>query len=136
MPGPLSPASLAAYADPRYLSRNPQTPDPGAFGPNWMHRLGLPVLAAGQGMDTATTLAALQHPALQEGNPLYGADPSAGRVIGMKLATMAPLALLLDKAYAHAPAGSARRKMALAAAIATGALGAFAGAHNMQMVGR
>jgi hypothetical protein len=83
-------------------------------------------------LDAATTWMALQQPNLQEANAVYGAHPSPGRLIATKAAIMAPLALLLDRAYMHAAPGSTARKVALAAAIATGSLGALAGAHNLR----
>jgi hypothetical protein len=135
MPASLSPAVIAAHADPRYLSRDaPVLPE--SSSANWMHRMGLPVMAAGEGMDAATTALALRDAGLHEANAFYGPHPSAARVAGTKAAVMLPMALLLDKAYEHAPAGSTRRKVALAAAIAAGALGAFAGAHNLAVIGQ
>lgn len=133
---PLSPDALAAFADPRYLSSDAATATPMEGSANWMRRAGLPSIAAGQGLDAATTLLALRDPRMHEANAFFGASPSPGRVLGTKAAVMTPLALLLDTAYAHAPAGSGRRKALMAAAVATGALGAFTGAHNLQTLGR
>lgn len=137
MPGPLNPAVLRAYADPAYLSSAPVQVPQTEPGPNWMGRLGLPALIGGQGLDAATTIAALRDPSVQEGNTwIYGAHPSAARVIGIKAAMAVPMGLLLDQAYRHAPAGSLQRKIAMAGAIGMGAIGALAGAHNLHVMGR
>ena len=136
MPGPLRPAVLKSYADPAYLSSAP-VQAPKDERPNWMGRLGLPALIGGQGLDAATTIAALHDPSLQEANSaLYGDHPSAARVIGLKAATMIPAGLLLDQVYRHTEPGSVKRKVALASAIGLGAVGALAGAHNLRVMGR
>lgn len=136
MPGPLSPDVLARYADPASLSRSAPVTSAADDGPNWMHRLGLPVMAAGQGLDTGTTVAALRNPDLYESSALFGAHPSPARVIGTKAAVMVPLGLLLDHVYEQAPAGSLRRKVALAGALALGGFGTAIGAHNVQAMRR
>lgn len=134
MPGPLSPERLARYADPAYLSREaPAAPTDGEA--NWMHRIGLPGLVAGQAADAGTTIAALRNPALQEGNSgIYGALPSPGRVIGTKAAALVPLAWWLDHVYDHAAPGSGVRKAALLGSLAVGALGGGLAAHNVGML--
>lgn len=129
---PLAPNRLRTYADPRYLSVIPPaaaTPPP---GPNWMHREGLPVLAAGQAADAATTIVGLRAGA-SETNPIYGRQPSTARIAGTKAATMVPLGLLLNYWYRIAPPGSRQRKIALALANGLGGVGAGAATHNLRV---
>src|SRR5262245_47853611 len=109
MPGPLSAENLTKYADPAYLSRSAPAQ---SSGPNYMHRIGLPVLLGSETADELTTLAALQRGA-KEGNPLYGSHPSAWRVVGQGLATALPLALVADQLYDKSQPGSKTRKLAM-----------------------
>lgn len=134
MPGPLNPAVLKAYADPSYLSSDPSPVKQPYGGPNYMRRVGIPAMAAGQGFDAGTTIANLHNPNMGEANSaMYGAHPSSGRVLGTKLAAIAPLALFLDHVYSKAPAGSTARKVALTMALAAAGVGVAAGAHNVGM---
>lgn len=88
-----------------------------------MH-LALGVMGGGQLADAFSTHAALKRAGTEESNPLYGKDPSLGRILGTKAAIMGPLGFLLDKAYNKSP------KAALIAALAAGGLGMGLAARN------
>jgi hypothetical protein len=88
-----------------------------------MHKLGLPLMAAGQTADVVSTVQALKRGA-HESNPVYGKQPSAAKLTAIKAATMVPTGLLLDKLYTHHP------KIAMGIAAAIGGLGFGVAARN------
>ena len=87
----------------------------------------LGVMAGGQVADALTTIAALKRSGTEEGNPVYGRNPSAGKVLGIKAATMIPIALLLDRLHDKHP------KLAKGLALGVGGLGAGVAMHNAQV---
>lgn len=101
----------------------PQTPTPRSK--RLFRSLGLPILVGGQLADGVSTVRALGREGTQERNTtLYGAHPSAGRVLGTKAAVTAPMAVLLDRVAEDHP------KLALALALGVGGVGFGAAAHN------
>lgn len=124
-----TPELIARYASQVTPTNQGVSPSLPPEGPNWMHRLGIPALAAGQGLDAATTLAVLGQGGREE-NAVYGAHPSDARVLATKAAIGIPLGFVLDKIYDHAAPGSATRKAALIAALLAGGSGGLAAAHN------
>jgi len=113
MDGGMVPESSTAASAPSPRSHTP------------MH-LALGAMGGGQLADALTTIQALHQPGLEEGNSgLYGAHPSAGRVLGTKAATMIPTGILLDKLYTTHP------KLAMGLALALGGGGVALAAHNV-----
>lgn len=93
-----------------------------------MHRIGLPLMAAGQTADAVSTAQALKRPGTAEGNAgIYGAHPSAAKIALIKAGTMAPVGYMLDKMYTKHP------KIAMGIAAALGGLGFGAAVHNSQV---
>jgi hypothetical protein len=107
------PPSVSAPASPPDVSRS-HTP---------MH-LALGVMGGGQAADVLSTLAALHRSGAQEGNPVYGHNPSQARVIATKAAMAVPTGLLLDKMY------NAHPLVAMLAALGIGGVGMGLAAHN------
>src|SRR5262245_40707531 len=95
--GPLSANVLQRYADPAYLSRS--APAQKEDGPNWMHRIGLPVSVAGDVADTVSTIQALHRGGTSEANPLFGKQPSPAKLIALTAAMKVPIDVLLDRMH-------------------------------------
>lgn len=87
----------------------------------------LAAMAGGQVADGLTTRAAIDRGAGSESNPLYGPDPSLGRIFGTKAALMAPAAYGIDKVYDNHP----KTSMVLAGLLT--ALGTGAAIHNARV---
>ncbi len=129
MPGPLSPEVLRAAIlnlpqEERELSPAQGPPSQEHHSKALFRALGLPVMAGGQVADAVSTSQALKRTGTHESNPIYGQDPSMGRVLATKAAIMGPSAWLLDKLAEKHP------KLALGIALAIGGGGAAIAAHN------
>lgn len=72
------------------------------------------MMIGGQGLDAASTVKALHDPRLKEANPIYGKNPSTGRVLATKAALVGAGGLLTDKMAKNHPK---------AAMVASGILG-------------
>lgn len=89
------------------------------------------VLAAGQGLDTLTTLRPT--PSCIESNPLLGPHPSTARVLVPKLAIIGGIAVLV-RFTEHRESRTARI-IARSVAYAGGIIGAKDGLHNLRECG-
>lgn len=110
------------------------SPDPSTAPQMQEKRSQLPMhlaiggMAVGQLADVLTTRAALNRGGT-ESNGIYGSHPSTAKLVGIKAATMGPLAFLLEKIYKDHP------KVAMGIAAGAGGAGLLAAHHN-QGVGR
>jgi hypothetical protein len=89
------------------------------------------VLAAGQGLDTLTTLRPT--PSCVESNPLLGPHPSAVTVLVPKLAIIGGISLLVR--FTERRDSRAARVIAKSAAYLGGAVGAKDGIGNLRLCG-
>jgi hypothetical protein len=91
-------------------------------------KVALAAMAIGQGLDTASTLHALSRGAV-EANPIYGARPSAAKLIAGKL-PMIGVGYLLTKIAPRHP------KLARGLAYTIGGVGAGLAIHNARQARR
>lgn len=93
-------------------------------------KIAIPSLVIGGAADGLSTHHALKQPGLQEGNPLYGKNPSGGRIGLIKGASAVSQLLLLDRLAKTKP------KLAKGIAIGMGVLQAGVAANNMRLANK
>jgi hypothetical protein len=124
-PADLSRPSWMSSLGPATDAQRPTPQPPKTSG--LFRKVGIPAMIGGQALDYGSTLAALQQPGAQEGNPVMRG--AASNPITLALAKMGPaaaLAYLLEKKLAPN-----HPKLATGVAIGVGALGAGLGARNL-----
>lgn len=118
-------AYLDAHQDALTAHADPSTGGEPAKSHVPMHA-ALALMAGGQAWDGLSTQRALDRYGTHEANPIYGSDPSLGRILATKAAIFGPLGYALDKMYDKHP------KTAATLAGAVGALGVGLALHNRQ----